>query len=543
MSIKHTSQINKYAYYVHYLASNYEKQQKLPGKGALTEYAIKKVNARAALLHSGISPAVKQEYANTIGALYGQNTGSTKIIDDSNRFYNILTDILNERFDLATNKATLEKESGKISQTGGSSKSIKNLNKTTQKYLTEAQLKELQNLLFRLQNAKISNKTNKALLDNLKDLMNKVYNETVQALSTIPKEIQSIKKNSREGGKWTQLTGFLGKTTQELQLRYKLKDPDLLPALRKAILDCGLAKGATTIAQGFSGEAISAVAAELLTGMEYKTLSKTVVDGILKKVQVGDQRPKLKYIGVGPEAHWLDFLRDKTIKNGTTIISKRGSQQKVDISTQLPDSHSKTGFKKVNISMKAVNLQYAIHVVSGTPLWYLIQEEQRNTFLRPYLNIMADHTDFLTNSKFSVGDKGKEMSSVARVMALRNDATKAIKIIAAYKAISGDTFGRTAAQLFVIKDTGSKKGKVYVLEISDIVRAILKSLGSFSPVEKFFDIDFSKSLELRNRWEDNLDIRMSEILKNCHENKVNAALRFSEVMGLIQRRGQLITSQ
>ena len=58
-AIRHTSEINKYAYYVHYRAERYLKQQSLPKDGAFSNYAQQKIQTRANLLTSKLSRQTK----------------------------------------------------------------------------------------------------------------------------------------------------------------------------------------------------------------------------------------------------------------------------------------------------------------------------------------------------------------------------------------------------------------------------------------------------------------------------------------------------
>ena len=64
----------------------------------------------------------------------------------------------------------------------------------------------------------------------------------------------------------------------------------------------------------------------------------------------------------------------------------------------------------------------------------------------------------------------REWSAIKQVDALRQDAILATKVITAYKALSGNTYGRLAAQLFVVNDVSRQK--TYVLEINDIIKPI-----------------------------------------------------------------------
>jgi hypothetical protein len=90
----------------------------------------------------------------------------------------------------------------------------------------------------------------------------------------------------------------------------------------------------------------------------------------------------------------------------------------VDVIVELPVEQKSKEFKKVNISMKSVDLSRDIHIVSGTNLWYLIQNENVKHFLRPYLNILADHMHASDQNFTPRQSIAKEYAAIRQVRAL-----------------------------------------------------------------------------------------------------------------------------
>jgi hypothetical protein len=80
---------------------------------------------------------------------------------------------------------------------------------------------------------------------------------------------------------------------------------------------------------------------------------------------------------------------------------------------------------------------------------------------------MAEHTE-------SIMSKDGELAGRAILASHREDAHHALRILSAYKALTGATFKRQTAQLFVVNDSGNKQ--VYVLEMEDILNLICKAI-------------------------------------------------------------------
>ena len=179
--------------------------------------------------------------------------------------------------------------------------------------------------------------------------------------------------------------------------------------------------------------------------------------------------------------------------------------------------------------MKSLDLGRNIHLVSGTNLWYLIQDEGVKTFLRPYLNIIADHA-LARDAEIAPININQENSAIRKIASLKQDALLATKIITAYKALSGHTFGRLAAQLFIVNDVASQQ--VYVLEINDIVKAILKETQlSYSSIDRYFTFEGLDDLVLKNSWQKTLDARMAGLIQDARSKKLFIAMQNTSLTG------------
>lgn len=521
--IRHTSAINKYAYYVHYFASNFTRQQKLPSQNALSSYAIQRVRSMSGTLKSGISSQVKQEYANTISALYGREiqNGVQITAQDVKKTQVALEQILTEqvkefttadRIQWKTGRVLNGKPQGKLIQRGASIQQTQ--------YLTDQQLLNLQILIDDLQSqiVKLGSKANTKEFQLLKERLNQVQNMITQIQSQQDAELRTLKG-------WN--PGMFGAKTDTTQ-RYNIGTANrkLLQNLNESIKECQLKGLVIARAQGQLGENIAALAADVVNGIGVSQICKTITENV---TGANDSNLQFTIQGMPLEVYEKVFLADTKIvdnQNGV-LYSTSVSKGKVDAVIKLPIDQHTTGFKKVHVSMKSVDLSHDIHLVSGTNLWYLLQDEGVKSFLRPYLNIMADH-DLTRNRQVmpkTVYGVAKELDAIKKINQLRQDAFLATKIITAYKALSGNTFGRSAAQLFIVNDVSTSQ--VYVLEINDIIRAIMKEVALNSSVlDDYFTFNYGlEELILDNSWQDTLDARMANLILDARSKRLFIAMR------------------
>lgn len=163
------------------------------------------------------------------------------------------------------------------------------------------------------------------------------------------------------------------------------------------------------------------------------------------------------------------------------------------------------GGQTVPISAKNVNLSsgYDVHIVSGTSLLYLLQDEDSD-FVNNYFNAIAKHKDNTTIKNL-------------------NYAHEAAKMTILFKALTGKTFGRDSdAEVFVIND--NKTGKVKVYDMKDLLNKIYTNLDVYSSVTaNEGPID---SLKINNRWsESGYSERITNFIAEVHSQKISAALK------------------
>lgn len=534
------SAISKYAYYVHYYASNYVKHEKKISGNELSNYAMSRVAAKASKLPSKISRNVKQEYANTISAMMGRNvTGDTKF---DSKDYNMIIEALSEWFDEELNPKNgeskiipkIEKYSGRVlNMAPQGDRMLTTRGDILQKqFLTKAQLGELNKYINNLtKEIELIKAKGTTLPKNIADLQAEL--KRVQGiLLTIwdDSKAKSLGAWSKEYFGESSKQKFFGSNDPTKRIRVDPSQVDL-NALNKMIKACKIKDVILKTAQGDLGERVAALAADVVTGIGVKKSNEAIREQLQNKV-VGSKQPAIRYdlTGFRDMDKYVKFLledKDYKINGGSTLISKRGSQQKIDILINLPEEPNSKSFKQVTGSVKSVDLRNDIGIVSGTNLWYLIQDEDKRAFLRPFLNIMASHNESLAKA-YQKGPsyRDKETAAYQYIKSFRDDAYAAVKLIAAYKALSGDTFGRKAAQLFIVNDVHGQK--TYVLEIYDIINAILNQLKTDKySLDKYFSFPSMnlKYLELDNPWEMTIERRMGKIIQDAHEKKIHASLR------------------
>ena len=511
------SAINKYAYYVHYFAANFERQQKLPSETALSNYAIQRVRSLSGNLKSGISKEVKQEYANTISALYGRGITDTQLTNiDVQKAQAALEGILLEQIKEFTTADKIQWKTGRVLNGQPQGDLIKQGAgiKQTQ-YLTEQQLENLQILIDDLQHQVmlLGEKAKQSKYQKLTDQLKQIQT----MISNIKKQTDS-KMRTLKG--WN--PGLFGAKTNSI-LRYNLgkENRQLLNDLNKQLKECEIKNIVIQRAQGTLGEDIAALAADVVSGVGLSKLYETINQAV-----VGSNATRLEFNikGMPANVYAKTFLGKTAFTKNDILYSTNVSQGKVDAIINLPITKTRTGFKKVNVSMKSVDLAKDIHLVSGTNLWYLIQDEGVAHFLRPYLNIIADHR-LNRNIGIYPSNRQREISAIENINALKNDAFLATQILTAYKALSGNTFGRSAAQLFVVNDVSSQQ--VYVLEINDIIRAILKNVElNKSAINDYFSFEGLDDLTLTNDWqEEGLHVRMANLIRDAHAKKLFVSLK------------------
>ena len=95
-----------------------------------------------------------------------------------------------------------------------------------------------------------------------------------------------------------------------------------------------------------------------------------------------------------------------------------------------------------------------------------------------------------------------------------------IKLILLYKALTGDTYGKKAANLFIVNDNRTGTVKVYTMS-GIIEKAASSSIKGVQVNGKTFNTSF----RLKNSWSDeSAQDRISKLLADAHAKKISVSL-------------------
>lgn len=201
------------------------------------------------------------------------------------------------------------------------------------------------------------------------------------------------------------------------------------------------------LAQGDFFEAVVAMADQL----KNHAAEEVAVDSILEEI-------KSTIVGGKVEK------TSKSKKTMTKKVSKNeaegsgiSSQGKVDV---ILTSSKKTKNKAINASIKSYSSFKAIHLESNTSMKKILIGEALNYQNAILLGLASE------NSNADIFNKAKD----------------SFELLAYYKALTGDYYGRTKATLFILNNVKTKK--VYIVEMADILKSAydteLKTRSSFS---------------------------------------------------------------
>ena len=153
------------------------------------------------------------------------------------------------------------------------------------------------------------------------------------------------------------------------------------------------------------------------------------------------------------------------------VLEIKKSQGKIDVNIIFNNDNIGASLKNINLSKK-----YGwIHTVSGSNLLFFLQDIEP-VFVNHYLNLNAQHS----SSKMK-NEKGNDKINIT----LREQSRLAMRSVLAAKALTGTTFGRKGADIFIVND--NKKGKVRIVNMSSIIDALntaKKSIGVSVKLDK-----------------------------------------------------------
>lgn len=220
----------------------------------------------------------------------------------------------------------------------------------------------------------------------------------------------------------------------------------------------------------------------------------------------------LKNIGevIGTAVESVSFDRENFSSNVITqqldevLATTRLSPGKIDVSLTWGD-------KQLGISAKNYDVNYYVHVVSGSSLLFMLQDVNSD-FVNHFLNLYTSHGKLKGQSSVTTDN----MTLASRKGAILSE----IKLILMYKALTGDNYKRSSANLFIIND--SKTGTVKVFDMEEIMKKIN---GDQIRGIKINDKTFNEKTTLKNDWaEGSAKQRISKLLLDIHSQKVSASV-------------------
>ena len=202
-----------------------------------------------------------------------------------------------------------------------------------------------------------------------------------------------------------------------------------------------------------------------------------------------------------------ETYKDSSIS--TDLMEDGQSQGKIDISLEWKN-------RPLNLSLKNYDLNKAhwIHLVSGSPLLYLIQDLNRD-FVNHFINIYSKHYTAAQSQKQSrknFRNKNKQLQDEMLLTLL-------------YKAISGDNVKRSPASIFVLNDSAT--GNVLVYTIADILEKVEDNVSLISAKDSTGKGLREWSL-FENKWApQGYQARINTLLKEIHKRKISVSINAS----------------
>ena len=193
-------------------------------------------------------------------------------------------------------------------------------------------------------------------------------------------------------------------------------------------------------------------------------------------------------------------------KNGTQcIVKSNAAQGKVDVEFLWQE-------KKVSASVKnyKLNNSYAfIHVLSGSPLAYMLQTENANNrdFINHYLNLWSQHEE-------------NRMPATANLANKKKESAEGMKLLLFYKALTGDgLLGRAPANVFILNERSSNTAKVFTMKmiIDKINKNNMSALSVHANDQDLKKIKFNNPSNAGS-----IDARINALIADLHATKISA---------------------
>lgn len=553
-------------YYVHYRAQSYiyrDREINAKNSGALIEYAQIKLQQSTNKLKSSISKTKKKKYLNAINALMGR-TNNLSTIDQqkADKAYQELEQIIVRRGE----QYLIDRLSGAVTKiTQDSSQPAVKMNEQSLAISQE----KVEDFINKFN--KIVEHISAGVADGTLEWRDGAFDGDLEKLLSLTQELNKrasevkyiASKNLKNEA--PQFFRNLTKAEKLKNLNWLMLDNEwsnYIATFNNLASEYNLLFDSATLLQGTHFENILGAAAELA----FNTGVESLVDN-LKDIVVGGEKQSATFIidGVNAEV-WLNTKLGQsskqivTTKNGVKMaIIPKYSQGKVDVQLTYKKNILTRSGQPITISAKSISGLSEIGLVKQTTADAIIDQEE-DEYKKMFLNIMAERSEKI-DTIFGIKPGSDQYYSLAKaenvalniLKSQKQDAVLSFKILSAYKALTGDVLGRAFAKLFIINDI--KTQKVYLIEMSDIVTAIVRELtnGAHTSINRLFSFESTPNLETVryiNTWVDgeNGEItRMVNLLNSVHAHKIQVALKGNQVplknMGMsINSQGKISTS-
>lgn len=521
-------------FYVHYHALSYLKDHQAKNFPFYT-YAQAKAQqlANDNSLSSGLSKQQKENYLSAINALMGRTAISSnldpKLVEyEQQRLENIMQQKLK-------NELAYDKVSGKVTKimtTKNLNLSNQEIHKNTQKEaISDTRLEQLLQSVNKIKKSVIQD-IQDGVVDLSKTISVEELNEIEIRIQGMINAAEDLIKKDAAGNNIGYLKPYAAAhKTKRWYLRSDeeaawLQEIDSLVKQYKASVQT-----ATKI-QGDYFEEVAAAAARVCVG----TTEKYVVDNITGMTKdfvgqaIGGIKEQMGFRLDGMHLASYDRVFNNMVSQQKIITDKQGnrymilenySQGKVDVKAYFP-IETKINNRKlqpIKISAKSYSDLSSLGAVNGISLWTFLQNEN-SYFIKAYLNTMANHMAILEQRAWS---DTYEARSIKTILAQKELAVSSMKILAAYRALTGDTLGRSKAQVFLINDATNKR--IHLLEMADIFNYILLEIKvNKTAIDKYFN--FNKTLDIldtyNNSWHPSgADARMGDLIQEVHAHKLS----------------------
>lgn len=183
-------------------------------------------------------------------------------------------------------------------------------------------------------------------------------------------------------------------------------------------------------------------------------------------------------------------------ENGRTAYTFKPSQEKIDVMLEWDN-------KIYPISAKNINLKsgFNISVLSNSSLLYLLQDENPD-FVNHYFNIIGTHQDSVP---------------IDANISMAHDMMKYTLL---FKALTGQTYNRDNAEIFIINDNST--GRVKVFNIGELIEKASSNLDLYTKITA--NGASLEALKINNQWKPTINERLNYFINEVHKQKIKASL-------------------